>query len=71
VPSVVRLPQPAGDAVQLVRELADQDFYLQIVSGTGDTERDVETVAAVAEAAPERIGVRVAGNWRFDLDSAR
>jgi L-alanine-DL-glutamate epimerase-like enolase superfamily enzyme len=71
VPSVVRLPEPPADAVPLARELADQGFHLQVVSGTGDAERDAETVAAVAEAAPDRIGVRVAGNCRFDLDSAR
>jgi len=71
VPLVVRLPQPPADAVQLARELADQGFHLQVVSGTGDPQRDAETVVAVSEAAPDRIGVRVAGNGRFDLDSAR
>jgi L-alanine-DL-glutamate epimerase-like enolase superfamily enzyme len=41
------------------------------VSASGAVEEDAETVAAVIEAAPDRIQVRVAGHARFDLESAR
>jgi muconate cycloisomerase len=55
----------------MARELADQGFHLQVVSASGDVGRDTETVATVIEAAPDRIQVRVAGQARFDFESAR
>jgi L-alanine-DL-glutamate epimerase-like enolase superfamily enzyme len=71
VPLVVRLPAPPEDAVRMARELADQGFHLQVVPASGNVEQDVETVAAVTEAAPDRVEVRVAGHARFDAESAR
>jgi L-alanine-DL-glutamate epimerase-like enolase superfamily enzyme len=71
VPAVVRLPDPPADAVRMARELADQGFHRQVVSATGNVDIDVETVAAVMEAAPDRVEVRVAGNGTFELEEAR
>ncbi len=72
IPIAVRLPR--DDTAQLrvlARELAEQGVHTQIISTAGLPEADVETMAAVREAAGERAELRLDVACRYDLDAAR
>ena len=72
IPIAVRLPRGEIEQVSmLARELADQGVHTQIVSTAGRPDIDVETMAAVREAAGERAELRLDVACRYDLDAAR
>ena len=72
IPLAVRIPPaPLERTVQFTRNLAAHSFYIQSISATGDVEADVALVAAVRQAIPSRVQLRVDGNGRFSADEAR
>jgi L-alanine-DL-glutamate epimerase-like enolase superfamily enzyme len=72
IPLAVRLPcESSSDAEQAARELAEHGFHSQIVTATGDVDRDLATFNAVADAASDRAAVQLDGAGRFQPQSAR
>ena len=72
IPLAVRLPQRLSHgADHLARELAEHGFHSQIVTATGDVDRDVQTLTDAVEGAGDRAEVCLDGDGRFQLESAR
>ncbi|HVU89739.1 MAG TPA: enolase C-terminal domain-like protein [Pirellulales bacterium] len=72
VPLGVRLPVAALErTVELSRDLAARGFYTQAITATGDVEDDVALVAAVRQAVPPRVQLRLDAAGRFAAVTAR
>ena len=72
VPLAVRLSgSSARQVAQLAREMAEQGFHSQIVTSSGRPERDLETLAAVREAAGERAELHFDAAETYDMETAR
>jgi L-alanine-DL-glutamate epimerase-like enolase superfamily enzyme len=72
IPVAVRLASAQGSQIApLARELAEQGFHTQIIGSCGRPDRDLETLAAVREAAGERVEFRFDAQAGYDLETAR
>jgi L-alanine-DL-glutamate epimerase-like enolase superfamily enzyme len=72
IPVAVRLAGAQGSQIApLARELAEQGFHTQIIGSSGRPGRDLETLAAVREAAGERVEFRFDAQANYDLETAR
>ena len=72
VPLTVRVPSgPAMRVAQLSRELADQGFHAQVISASGQPEQDVRTFEAIREDVGDHVQLRLDGQGRYDLETAR
>jgi len=71
IPIAVRLPQgPSAVIANWSRDWSEHGFYAQIVSSTGNPQRDLQVLRAVREAAGERVELRLEGANRFTLSAA-
>jgi L-alanine-DL-glutamate epimerase-like enolase superfamily enzyme len=72
IPVAVRLPGDSdGQMAQRARELADQGFHSQIISSSGQWQRDLQTLATVREGAGERVEWQFDAAANYDVDTAR
>ena len=72
IPLAVRLAGAQGSQIApLARELADQGFHSQIIASCGQPDRDLQMLAAVREAAGERVEFRFDAGANYDLETAR
>jgi len=72
VPVAVRAEADGPVATaRLARELAELGFHWQTVASCGDVEQDVETLAAVSEATPDRTELQFDAGALYDMDAAR
>lgn len=71
VPLAVPLAGRADQTPQLARELAEQGFHSQILTSCGQVERDLQVLAAVREAAGERVELQFDAAGSYDLQTAR
>lgn len=72
VPLTIRIPSgPAPRVAQWSRELAGQGFHAQVISATGQPDDDIHTVSAIRQSLGERIQLRLDGQGRYDLATAR
>lgn len=71
VPLAARLlPGPSEAVANAARELAEQGFHVQILAASGAREADLETLAAVKEAAGDRAEVRFDGAGLYQVETA-
>ncbi len=72
VPLAVRLPAASLErTAQLSRDLAARGFYTQSILATGQVEEDLALVAAVRQAVPSRVQLRLDGAGRFSNAAVR
>jgi len=72
VPLTIRIPTgPADRAAQWSREMANQGFHAQVISASGQPEEDVHTVEAIRQNVGDEIQLRLDGQGRYDLATAR
>jgi L-alanine-DL-glutamate epimerase-like enolase superfamily enzyme len=71
IPLAVRVPPaPLDRTVQFARDLAARGFYTQSIPATGHLEDDLAVVAAVRQAIPSRVQIRLDGNACFSAAEA-
>lgn len=71
VPLAARLAAGPSEAVaNAARELAEQGFHVQVITACGNREADLETLAAVKEAAGDRTEVRFDGAGLYQVETA-
>ena len=72
IPVAVRLAGSQGSQIApLARELAEQGFHSQLIGSCGRPDGDLQLLAAVREAAGERVEFRFDAGANYDLDTAR
>ena len=72
VPLSIRVPQGSSARVaELSRELAQQGFHAQVISASGDPAQDVRTLDNIRQNVGEHIQLRLDGQGRYDLQTAR
>jgi len=72
VPLTIRVPSgPAAGIAQLSRELSQQGFHAQVILSSGKPEEDVRTINTIRENVGEHIQLRLNGQGRYDLQTAR
>ena len=72
VPVAVRLEVDSPEATaRSARELAELGFHWQTACSSGDVRQDVETLAAIREATPDRTELQFDAGALFDMDDAR
>ncbi|MBN2217908.1 MAG: hypothetical protein JW719_11090 [Pirellulales bacterium] len=72
VPLTIRIPPgPPSRVAQWSRELAGQGYHAQIISASGRPEEDVRTLEAIRQSAGDLIQLRLDGQARYDLQTAR
>ncbi len=72
IPLTIRLGQGPADLVaQVAWASAEQGFHSQIITSSGDPQRDARTVAAVRESIGDRAELRLDGQAAFDAPAVR
>ncbi|MBN1591254.1 MAG: mandelate racemase/muconate lactonizing enzyme family protein [Pirellulales bacterium] len=72
VPLSIRVPSgSAARVARLSRELVGQGFHSQVISASGRPEEDVRTIDAIRQNVGEHIELRLDGQSRYDLQTAR
>jgi L-alanine-DL-glutamate epimerase-like enolase superfamily enzyme len=72
IPLTLRLSAaPARDSAERARELYEQGFHSQVLSSSGDAERDIETLWAVREVLPRDAKLRLDGGENYAMETAR
>jgi len=72
IPLAIRLAGEHPDHVaQLAREMAEQGFHSQIVTSSGRMQRDLQTLRAVHQSVGDRAELRLDGEAKYDLETAR
>ena len=71
VPMSIRLPEgPPESVAQAARALSAQAVQSQIVNSSGSSERDLKLIAAVREACPDRVQLRLDARGQYGLQEA-
>ncbi|HLA85615.1 MAG TPA: mandelate racemase/muconate lactonizing enzyme family protein [Thermoguttaceae bacterium] len=72
VPLTIRIPSgPVPRVIQWSRELAGQGFHAQVIVASGRPEDDVRTLTAIRQNLGDHIPLRLDGQGRYDLETAR
>jgi L-Ala-D/L-Glu epimerase len=72
IPVAVRLPGGQPDRIgKISRELGAQGFHNQIISSGGHASADVRMIAAIRENAGNGVQLRLDGQSKFSLETAR
>jgi len=72
VPLTIRIPPgPPARVAQWSRELAQQGFHAQVISASGQPDEDVRAVLAIRQNVGDHIPLRLDGQGRYDLATAR
>lgn len=72
VPLAVRLPSSNHtDPVQVARELLDHGFPIQVLTASGDFNRDLQLVRALWDVVGQRAEIHLDGCEKFSLEDSR
>jgi len=72
IPVAVRLPDAQPNRIgKIARELAAQGFHNQVIASSGHAETDLRVLAAVRENVGDRVEIRLDGQAKYNLETAR